>query len=77
MEKRRDRIRDTPVTDYLSKGGAAQQRTNLFAKVFEVGMIGPVLAFMTRHGAPLNTIVIQLKQRTTFVRATEAWLSSG
>jgi predicted DNA-binding transcriptional regulator AlpA len=35
-------------------------------------MIGPVLAFMTRHEVPLkNTIVDQLKQRTTYVRSTE------
>ena len=37
-------------------------------------MIGRVLAFMTRHGAPLNTIVNQLRQR---VRATEVMAMLG
>ena len=35
-------------------------------------MMGPVLAFMTRHEVPLkNTIVDQLKRRTSYVRASE------
>jgi predicted DNA-binding transcriptional regulator AlpA len=34
-------------------------------------MIGRVLAFMTRHAASPNTIVAQLRRRTTYVRATE------
>jgi predicted DNA-binding transcriptional regulator AlpA len=40
-------------------------------------MIGRVLAFMTRHGAPLNTIVDQLRQRTSYVRATEVMAILG
>jgi predicted DNA-binding transcriptional regulator AlpA len=40
-------------------------------------MIGRVLAFMTRHGAPLNTIVNQLRQRTSYVSATEVMAILG
>ena len=41
-------------------------------------MIGPVLAFMTRHEVlPKNTIVDQLRQRTTYVRATEVMAILG
>jgi predicted DNA-binding transcriptional regulator AlpA len=46
--------------------------TNLLAWIFQVGAIRPVLACMTRHASPLkNTIVEGLKQRTTYVRASE------
>jgi predicted DNA-binding transcriptional regulator AlpA len=46
--------------------------TTKFETIFEVGMIGPVLAFMTRHKVPLkNTIVDQLRLRTSYVRASE------
>src|ERR1700722_5273632 len=40
-------------------------------------MIGRVLAFMRRQGAPLNTIVYQLRQRTGYVRATEVMAILG
>jgi excisionase family DNA binding protein len=48
------------------------------ANIFKVEMIGQVLAFMTRHEVPLkNTIVDQLRQRTTYVRATEVMAILG
>jgi len=47
------------------------------AHIFKVYMIGRVLAFMTRHGAPLNTIVNHLRRRTSYVRATEVMAILG
>jgi excisionase family DNA binding protein len=49
-----------------------RHKMNLFVKVFAVGMMRRVLAYMTRHEVQLkNTIVEQLRKRTTYVRATE------
>ena len=47
------------------------------AHIFKVDIIGRVLAFMRRQGAPLNTIVYQLRQRTSYVRATEVMAILG
>jgi predicted DNA-binding transcriptional regulator AlpA len=63
----------------------------LLANLFQVDTIGRVLACMTRSEVTLkNTIVEQLRQRTTYVRATEVmsilgvtrntlcdWINSG
>ena len=46
--------------------------------IFKVDTIGRVLASMTRHEVPLkNTIVDQLRQRTSYVRATEVMAILG
>jgi len=50
----------------------SEKKWKIFVSIFWAGTTGTVLAFMTRSEVTLkNTIIEQLRQRTTYVRASE------